>query len=92
MLDPRRGRGLYNTYSVFVPLFRYPPDHFFYSRHFGLVRMEKLSAFGSDHYPVMIEVVLKTSEEFSNGLSEADQSDEEEVEEVIEERREKDDD
>lgn len=88
MLDPRRGRGLYNTYNVFIPLFRYPLDHFFYSKHFGFVRMEKLNAIGSDHYPMLIEINLKTGKEFSNGLPEADQDDKEEVKETIEEKEE----
>lgn len=61
VLDPRQGRGLFNTYNVFVPLFRYPLDHFFYTRHFGLLRLRKLRAIGSDHFPMLIQLNLEKS-------------------------------
>lgn len=83
MLDPRRGRGLFNTYNVFIPLFRYPLDHFFYSKHFGFIRLERLKAIGSDHYPMVIEVNLKSNKEFKNDLPKADQDDKDEVNETI---------
>lgn len=35
LVDPREGRGLYNTYSVFVPLLRYPLDHIFFQKNLG---------------------------------------------------------
>lgn len=54
LVDPRVGRGLYNTYNVFVPLFRFPLDHIFYSADFGLVTIKKLESIGSDHFPLMI--------------------------------------
>jgi len=41
---------------VFVPLFRYPLDHFFYSKHFGLIDIRKLPAFGSDHFPMFLSL------------------------------------
>lgn len=59
VLDPRQGRGLFNTYNVFVPLFRYPLDHFFYTKHFGLLRLRKLRAIGSDHFPMLIQLNLE---------------------------------
>ncbi len=59
MVDPRQGRGIYNTYNVFVPLFRYPLDHFFYSAHFRLVSLKKMKAIGSDHFPMMINLNLE---------------------------------
>ncbi|HSJ69802.1 MAG TPA: endonuclease/exonuclease/phosphatase family protein [Anditalea sp.] len=58
MLDPREGRGFFNTYNVFIPLFRYPLDHFFYTKHFYLVSLEKLRPIGSDHFPLMITLEL----------------------------------
>lgn len=54
LVDPREGRGLFNTYNVFVPLFRYPLDHIFYSTEFGLLSLRKLGEIGSDHFPLMI--------------------------------------
>lgn len=56
LVDPRRGRGLYNTYSTFVPLFRYPLDHVFYSDVFGLLKLERLPSVGSDHFPMLVEL------------------------------------
>ena len=56
VLDPRVGRGLFNTYSVFVPLFRYPLDHFFHTDDFKLYDLKKLEQFGSDHFPMLIEL------------------------------------
>lgn len=88
LLDPRQGRGLYNTYNVFFPLFRYPLDHFFYSRHFGLVKLERLSAVGSDHYPMMLEICYAKDRNHTQDKPEADASDKVEVEEKIQEGKE----
>lgn len=58
VLDPRQGRGLFNTYNANVPLFRYPLDHFFYTPHFKLVKLQKLANVGSDHFPMLIRLEL----------------------------------
>jgi endonuclease/exonuclease/phosphatase (EEP) superfamily protein YafD len=57
--DPRRGRGLYNSFHAKNPLVRWPLDHVFLSQHFDLVEMHRLSGFGSDHFPIYIELALK---------------------------------
>ncbi|MGZ5246800.1 MAG: endonuclease/exonuclease/phosphatase family protein [Flavitalea sp.] len=54
VVDPRQGRGLFATYNAFVPLFQYPLDHFFHTKHFALRKLKKLHKFGSDHYPMFI--------------------------------------
>jgi endonuclease/exonuclease/phosphatase (EEP) superfamily protein YafD len=56
LLDPRVGRGMYNTFHAGHWLCRWPVDHFFHSKHFTLVCLERLPSCGSDHFPVMIEL------------------------------------
>ncbi|HEX6083651.1 MAG TPA: endonuclease/exonuclease/phosphatase family protein [Thermoanaerobaculia bacterium] len=56
LLDPRAGRGFYNSFNAQHPLFRYPLDHVFHSKHFKLVRIERLPDVGSDHFPILIEL------------------------------------
>ena len=56
LLDPRMGRGFYNTYSTRNPLTRWPLDHVFHSNHFRLVELRRCGDIGSDHFPVLIEL------------------------------------
>lgn len=56
LLDPRVGRGFYHTFHARYPVLRYPLDHCFHTRHFRLVRFKRLRKFGSDHFPVGIEL------------------------------------
>jgi endonuclease/exonuclease/phosphatase (EEP) superfamily protein YafD len=58
LLDPRRGRGFYNTFPSHMPGLRYPLDHLFHSAHFSLGEMRVLSTFGSDHLPLTISLYL----------------------------------
>ena len=58
LLDPRRGRGFYNTYPARWPGFRYPLDYVFCTRHFRICSMRVLPSFGSDHLPLVAELVI----------------------------------
>ena len=54
LLDPRVGRGMYNTYHARHSLLRWPLDHVFVSDTFLLRGLKRLPAFGSDHFPILI--------------------------------------
>lgn len=56
--DPRRGRGLYNSYNAKNPFVRWPLDHVFHSNHFSLKSMQRLDAHGSDHFPILVDFAL----------------------------------
>lgn len=84
LVDPREGRGLYNTYSVFVPLLRYPLDHIFYSKEFGLISMTKIASIGSDHFPMIINLSFEPGEDNARDLKKMNGEEEEEVEQKIE--------
>jgi endonuclease/exonuclease/phosphatase (EEP) superfamily protein YafD len=85
MIDPRIGRGFFNTYSVFVPGFRYPLDHIFYTPHFQLVDMQRLPAFGSDHFPILISLCFAPEKQQQQPAEHADQEEHQEANELISE-------
>lgn len=61
LLDPRRGRGLFPTFNARWPLLRWPLDHLFHSETLALVAIRRLSGFGSDHFPMLIELCYAPS-------------------------------
>lgn len=85
LIDPREGRGFFNTYNAFIPLFRYPLDHFFYSKQFGLIKLEKLKAIGSDHFPMLMDICLEEQVDHSENQEPVDEEDKQEVHEKIQE-------
>ena len=52
LLDPRRGRGFFNTFHADYPLLRWPLDHVFISDNFTLMEINRESNIGSDHFPM----------------------------------------
>lgn len=52
LLDPRRGRGFFNTFNVEYPLLRWPLDHVFHSDDFTLIQLGRGENIGSDHFPM----------------------------------------
>lgn len=56
LLDPRRGRGFFNTFNARIPALRYPLDHAFISPHFKLKNISRLNNHGSDHFPMFLKL------------------------------------
>ncbi len=84
LLDPRRGRGFFNTFHAQLPLLRWPLDHVFHSHHFTLVDVRRLPAFGSDHFPVYVKLYLEPGAEALQEAPEANNEDRREAREKIE--------
>ena len=57
--DVRYGRGLYNTFDATSFLMRWPLDYVFADERFKVIRLEKLPAFGSDHFPFYAQLSLE---------------------------------
>lgn len=76
LLDPRIGRGLYNTFHARYPLLRYPLDHAFHSEHFKLSRLDVLPYVESDHFPVLLELQYEPDAQEDHEEPRADEYDE----------------
>lgn len=79
LLDPRRGRSFYSTFSANNWFMRFPLDYVFCSAHFGLIKMKKLPHNGSDHFAMFshfeyqpeLESIQKKPKADSEEISEA---------------------
>ncbi|HEY4652852.1 MAG TPA: endonuclease/exonuclease/phosphatase family protein [Pontibacter sp.] len=89
LLDPRVGRGFYNTYNAYIPLFRYPLDHVFYDPAFRLLGLRRLDKFGSDHFPISITLSYEPEHEEEQDVPVAKAEDYIEADELIQEGLEK---
>jgi endonuclease/exonuclease/phosphatase (EEP) superfamily protein YafD len=85
LLDPRVGRGLFNTFDSRSRLLRFPLDHVFASRHFLLVELRRLPNIGSDHFPILMVLDHDPGASVTNEEPQQDAGDEQEVDEAIEE-------
>lgn len=58
--DPRVGRGLFATFNAKLPAgFRWPLDHVFVTDDFALCALERPGHIGSDHFPLLVDVLLQ---------------------------------
>lgn len=84
LLDPRIGRGMYNTFHARLPGLRWPLDHLFHSRHFTLVGMQRLEHVGSDHFPILVELALSPGCNDPDAGLDADAADQAQAREALE--------
>jgi endonuclease/exonuclease/phosphatase (EEP) superfamily protein YafD len=58
--DPRVGRGLFATFNANLPPgFLWPLDHVFVSDDFALCALERPGDIGSDHFPLLVDLLLQ---------------------------------
>ena len=88
LLDPRIGRGFYNTFNANYLLLRWPLDHIFHSDHFKLIAIERLPDIASDHFPIYIKLSFAPENEYDQEEPEVDSDTQEEATETIEEGKE----
>ena len=84
LLDPRIGRGAFNTFHADIPLLRWPLDHVFHSHHFTLGKLVRLPHIGSDHFALYTELNYTPQKGKGQESDSADQEDKERAAEAIE--------
>lgn len=83
LLDPRKGRGFFNTFHAKYLALRWPLDHIFHSRHFLLKEIKRLPSISSDHFPMYGRFQLAPENEQENQKEKLDTKEREWTEETI---------
>ncbi|RZJ88385.1 MAG: endonuclease [Chryseobacterium sp.] len=83
LLDPRRGRGFFNSFNAKYFFLRFPLDHIFCSADFTLSGIKRMNSCGSDHFPMCINFQYNPALESFNEEPVADAADLELADEKI---------
>jgi endonuclease/exonuclease/phosphatase (EEP) superfamily protein YafD len=86
LLDPRIGRGMFNTFHVKFPFFRWPMDHLFHSKHFTLCSIRRLPSISSDHFPLFTSLSFAPIDGAEQKGLESDVEDQERAKQTINEK------
>lgn len=82
LLDPRRGRGFYSTFSAHSWFVRFPLDYVFCSKEFGLISMKRMPKNGSDHFATLTHLAITKVAEKKQEAPAADPDELEEAKEI----------
>lgn len=86
LLDPRIGRGMFNTFHADWFFIRFPLDHIFHSAHFKLIEMRRLVHIGSDHFPFYAALKFHPQRDGSQVPAGPKPGEKEAAEDILEER------
>jgi len=75
LLDPRKGRGFFNSFNAKYFFLRFPLDHVFCSGDFSLTSIKRMKSCGSDHFPMCINLQLDPKVIHENEILIADAED-----------------
>lgn len=83
LLDPRIGRGFFNTFHAQQFLMRWPLDHIFHSSDFKLIQIKRLKSIGSDHFPMYAKLHFEPASKQLHEEPQAGQQEDQEAKEKI---------
>lgn len=83
LLDPRRGRGFFNSFNAKYFFLRFPLDHIFCTADFTLSGIRRMDSCGSDHFPMCVSLQYDPPAAQLNDAPVADRSDLELAEEMV---------
>ncbi|WP_299025602.1 endonuclease/exonuclease/phosphatase family protein [uncultured Sulfitobacter sp.] len=83
LLDPRVGRGFYNTFHAFHWWARWPLDHLFHDPQFRVLSIARLPKIGSDHFPMLFALALADGPAQKGEVASADVEEKAEAREMI---------
>lgn len=86
LLDPRVGRGMFNTFHASYPFLRWPLDHLFHSEHFTVYSIQRLPAIGSDHFALLTILSYTPAQGADQDGLEVDSSDRSFATSIVEEQ------
>jgi len=75
LLDPRRGRGFFNSFNAKYFFLRFPLDHIFCSQDFTLSGIKRMDSCGSDHFPMCVNLQYNPIAKNLNDKPVADEED-----------------
>lgn len=90
LLDPRIGRGFYNTFNANSWLLRWPLDHLFVSEEFRVMEMRLGQDVDSDHFPLYVKLSLEPAKSEEQKMKPPSKGEMQEAEKQIEKEDEKD--